>query len=867
MRGFNRSLGYWTWLEARSGWASRVKPADAAKTYAPTIGRNLLRIEGKGLDECTEVIVCGMAAPEAEKYIRALGFEPRAVVELKIADYFLHSWGLSESTFGRTESSPTTTYLIHSNVFTWTVDPRPLFRSLKREMLRDKVSVFIVLDSQGSTPRADVELWLKAAGFELETVAEADWARLRFSERCLLAQMTDLSWVRDYADATTLFLWSSACESSLSLKHLEGLKALGRKRVVLGFDTTTVQSRGQALVDIDIREFFCDWVVEERALADGLALIDAVQASLFFLPKIERIEFFEHGSLGFKVVQARSAGLLPQELELHAHFVGNDEYERYSSEDPNRLNYSLESIKSAIKDNYVAQYVDRCIFPSSYLQNRIYEQEFGYRCSGPVTRWAPATLSPTVAVQADGLERPISEIAVVSDSEPWAASLQQTNGLLRKVEARHGLAVRWLSQSQLRGDIKARGMKTLYVLPDKNQAFAGALLEIILAECRFFCEPTGHAAEVRETAPELAPCFVTALGEALLGFFRDGTQTQWVVSAEARHVAAGRVAQVWAADNQAWMTDHARPRDISINFSMLHEDVRGEIAVAIPIYNTPPAYLDQLLSSIERSWVIPSEIILIDDGSHEDYRLALDGIFAKYQQSLALRVVRQGNRGLAGARNRGLMEAQTPFVFFVDSDDILLPHALFTAWTALKLNSNWVVTSGIYFQFEDSATNLDLPQQARMGRYEKGLGISGAKAFALVENQYISGNSMVRTEAIREAGGWDESDKATWEDYAFYTRLAWMNRDFSLIPTPLFLYRNAPGSMSKSYNRAFGRRRIVRSIPVLSKQDAAIILSLMHRGREVDLDISAFEKQLIQTKRSWMRRLRQAIAFLRGPTT
>lgn len=100
-------------------------------------------------------------------------------------------------------------------------------------------------------------------------------------------------------------------------------------------------------------------------------------------------------------------------------------------------------------------------------------------------------------------------------------------------------------------------------------------------------------------------------------------------------------------------------------------------------------------------------------------------------------------------------------------------------------------------------------------------------------DQYIAASSFINTSIIKSFGGWDETDKSTWEDWAFYSKLAWSGYEFSLMPTIGYFYRNTPNSMSKTYNNFFGRRRIIRNIPSLSKLDANIVISLMNNKEKI----------------------------------
>jgi glycosyltransferase involved in cell wall biosynthesis len=63
------------------------------------------------------------------------------------------------------------------------------------------------------------------------------------------------------------------------------------------------------------------------------------------------------------------------------------------------------------------------------------------------------------------------------------------------------------------------------------------------------------------------------------------------------------------------------------------------------------------------------EIVVVDDGDHDD----LSAIVSNYP---AVRLIRQENRGLAGARNAGLRAARSDKIVFLDADDRLLPDAI-----------------------------------------------------------------------------------------------------------------------------------------------------------------------------------------------
>jgi glycosyltransferase involved in cell wall biosynthesis len=101
---------------------------------------------------------------------------------------------------------------------------------------------------------------------------------------------------------------------------------------------------------------------------------------------------------------------------------------------------------------------------------------------------------------------------------------------------------------------------------------------------------------------------------------------------------------------------------------------RPLVSIVIPCYNQAGYLRDAIRSATSREF--PVEIVVVDDGS-------TDGTSAVAAAFAHVRTVRQANRGLSAARNRGLAESTGAFVIFLDADDRLLPGAIDTAARAL----------------------------------------------------------------------------------------------------------------------------------------------------------------------------------------
>ena len=94
------------------------------------------------------------------------------------------------------------------------------------------------------------------------------------------------------------------------------------------------------------------------------------------------------------------------------------------------------------------------------------------------------------------------------------------------------------------------------------------------------------------------------------------------------------------------------------------------IAVIIPVYRAH--YLAECLASVFAQTLLPTQVIVVDDGSPDVAAIA--SAVAPYGDRLTL--LRQENLGAGAARNRGLRHASTDLIAFLDADDLWSPHQL-----------------------------------------------------------------------------------------------------------------------------------------------------------------------------------------------
>ena len=96
------------------------------------------------------------------------------------------------------------------------------------------------------------------------------------------------------------------------------------------------------------------------------------------------------------------------------------------------------------------------------------------------------------------------------------------------------------------------------------------------------------------------------------------------------------------------------------------------ISIVMPCYQNAGS-LAHTVESIQAQTVTDWELIAVDDGSKDD---TLAALYRLAEREPRMRVIHQDNGGVSSARNAGLRAAKGEWLFFVDADDWLMPHAL-----------------------------------------------------------------------------------------------------------------------------------------------------------------------------------------------
>lgn len=215
------------------------------------------------------------------------------------------------------------------------------------------------------------------------------------------------------------------------------------------------------------------------------------------------------------------------------------------------------------------------------------------------------------------------------------------------------------------------------------------------------------------------------------------------------------------------------------------------LSVVIPAYNIEDFVVAAVDSALAQT-LADLEVIVVDDGSTDRT--------AERVAALAdprLRLIRQENRGLGGARNSGIRAARGRFVGLLDGDDIWYPEKAERHLAIMQADPEIGLTFSHSRYIDED------------GQPTGGLLISkciSPSVEDLVRRNHVGNGStpIIRRDAFQRAGLFNESLRSlhSAEDYEMWVRLLHASECRArLIPEALTGYRIRSSSLSMDFDR------------------------------------------------------------------
>lgn len=200
-----------------------------------------------------------------------------------------------------------------------------------------------------------------------------------------------------------------------------------------------------------------------------------------------------------------------------------------------------------------------------------------------------------------------------------------------------------------------------------------------------------------------------------------------------------------------------------------------KFSIVIPAYGQEEYLADAIDSALHQT--VPCEIIVVNDGSPDHTREISDS----YKRN-GVRVIHQINKGLASARNAGIM-AMTGDIFLpLDSDDMLVENCV----------------ERMIQVFEETNADIVAPSMKCFGEANDTIIIMKKPTI----DDFRTANripyaSAIKKEALLECGGYQPKmdPLGGWEDWSLWFDLLTRGKKIVGIQEPLLLYRTKQKSM------------------------------------------------------------------------
>ncbi len=184
------------------------------------------------------------------------------------------------------------------------------------------------------------------------------------------------------------------------------------------------------------------------------------------------------------------------------------------------------------------------------------------------------------------------------------------------------------------------------------------------------------------------------------------------------------------------------------------------VSIIIPVYNAQ-RFIAQTLESVAAQTYADYEVIVVDDGSTDGSRAAIEPFLSDSR----FKLIAQTNAGISAARNTAIRACAGDFVALLDHDDLWLPEKLERQVEISGQNpeAGMIFTNAELFG-ESGVIGSYYPDRATYPKQD-------ILEHLLEENPFCAGTMMVRKSCLDEFGLFDESVPGV-DDYEMWLRLA-----------------------------------------------------------------------------------------------
>ena len=269
----------------------------------------------------------------------------------------------------------------------------------------------------------------------------------------------------------------------------------------------------------------------------------------------------------------------------------------------------------------------------------------------------------------------------------------------------------------------------------------------------------------------------------------------------------------------------------SIDAIRTADDGYKRVSVIVPIHNRA-AMLEQLILAIRNQTYPDVELIVIDDGSTDLCSVSFWALVRRVAPKMVVQYAKQPQQGVSAARNHGLALSSGEYLYFLDSDDLIMPCALLELVETLERGGGSVAVARV----------LDCDFELRNGRLMQSFDYT-----SLLDHYWYTHSALYRADAARKVGGFRVGLSAC-EDLLFHFMIRLQQKQVSLSPTIIGVRRlhgfghlhetNFVPDEWQTFLKAFAD--ILSQYPELTNEPrfkrVKLLLNLLHRSLKLSAE-------------------------------
>ena len=229
----------------------------------------------------------------------------------------------------------------------------------------------------------------------------------------------------------------------------------------------------------------------------------------------------------------------------------------------------------------------------------------------------------------------------------------------------------------------------------------------------------------------------------------------------------------------------------------IQDHLMSKVSILIPAYNAERFVGAALQSALDQTWP-DTEIIVVDDGS-KDQTYAV----AKRYESAKVKILRQGNRGAAAARNAALRQAQGDFLQYLDADDLLSPDKIREQVLLLQQHPGYVSVSSAMYFFDGEDPKAGLLERSGALDSDHPVEFLAQLLGSEGPTRTIPYGAWLTPRAVAEAAGsWDDTVRSPDDDGEYFSRVMLASKGVRASHEGCYFYRKfrQGGSYSSTYS-------------------------------------------------------------------